>query len=113
MFKGDEEKKRIEMTEGDFGTVLPINIGGIELTGNDKFLLKIFKEKDEEAIIEKLFENIIDNTLELKFTQEESKKLTVGNYYYDLDWFQEDTFLSNLLAGKTFKINDKAGKVGD
>lgn len=112
MFSGDEEKKKITMTEGDYGVVLPISIGGIELTCNDKFALKIFKEIDEEPILTKTFENIIDNTLELQFTEEESKLFEVGSYYYDLDWFQDDTFLSNILRARTFKVNDKAGKVG-
>lgn len=112
MFKSDEDKKKIEMTEGDFGIVLPISISGIELNGSDKFSLKIFEEIDGEPIITKTFENIVDNTLELQFTQEESQKLEVGSYYYDLDWFQDDTFLSNILRARTFKVNDKAGKVG-
>lgn len=111
MFKVDEEKKKIEMTEGDFGIVLPIkiNIDGTELTNNDKFVLKIFEEINGEAIMTKEFESIIDNTIELKFTQEESKQLEVGSYYYDLDWFQENNFLSNILAKKTFKVSEKAG----
>lgn len=113
MFKGDEGKKKIEMTEGDFGLVLPIKIGGIELTESDEFSLKIFKEKDAEPVLTKTFKNIVNNTLELQFTQEESKKLEIGDYYYDLDWFQDDTFLSNILAGKKFVVKDKAGKVGD
>lgn len=112
MFIGDEENKRIEMTEGDFGIVLPITIKDIELKGSDKISLKLFKEKDEEPILIKIFENIVDNTLELKFTEEESKCLEVGDYFYDLDWFQENTFLSNILASKKFVVKDKAGKVG-
>lgn len=112
MFEVDEGKKKIMMTEGDYGVVLPISIGGIDLNGNDKFALKIFKEKDEEPIITKVFENIVDNTLELKITQEESQMLEVGSYYYDLDWFQDNTFLSNILKARTFEVKDKAGKVG-
>lgn len=112
MFKIDEKKKRIEMTEGDFGIVLPISIGGIEVTDSDKFSLKIYKEKDGEPIIEKIFENIDNNTLELQFTEEESKKFEIGDYYYDLDWYQKGAFLSNILASRKFTIKDKAGKVG-
>lgn len=111
MFDVDEEKKRITMTEGDFGIVLPIEIDTdrTELTSNDKFVFKIFKEINSEAIIEKVFENITNNTIELSFTREESEKLEIGDYYYDLDWFQEDVFLSNILRKKKFKVNDKAG----
>lgn len=111
MFSVDEEKKKITMTEGDFGIVLPIEIDteGTELTNNDKFVFKIFKEINGQAIIEKVFENITNNTIELSFTQEESKQLDIGDYYYDLDWYQEDVFLSNILAKKRLKVSDKAG----
>ena len=111
MFKVDEENKRIEMIEGDFGITLPIeiNIEGTELTSTDKFVLKIFKEINEDAIIEKIFENVTNNTIELKFTEDENSKLKVGRYYYDIDWFQEDVFLSNILARKRFIVNEKAG----
>lgn len=111
MFKVDEEKMRIEMTEGDFGIVLPIEIDieEAEISNIDKFILKIFKEINGEVIIEKVFEKIENNTLELKFTQEESKKLEIGDYFYDLDWFQEDAFLSNILAKKKIVVTDKAG----
>lgn len=111
MFDVDEENKKIAMTEGDFGITLPIkiNIEGTELSSTDKFVLKIFKGINEDAIIEKVFENITNNTIELKFTKEETEKLEVGNYYYDLDWFQEDIFLSNILARKKFTVREKAG----
>lgn len=111
MFEVNEENKKITMTEGDFGITLPIeiNIEGTTLSSTDKFVLKIFKEINKESIIEKVFENITNNTIELKFTEEESKKLEVGSYYYDLDWFQEDVFLSNILARKKFTVREKAG----
>ena len=109
MFNVDEEKKKIEMTEGDFGIALPVEIEGIDVSNADKFVLKIFKEINGQAIIEKVFENITNNTIELSFTQEESEKLEIGDYYYDLDWFQEDVFLSNILAKKRLKVSDKAG----
>ena len=111
MFEVNEGNKKIEMTEGDFGITLPIeiNIEGTELSSTDKFVFKIFKEINKEPIIEKVFENITNNTIELKFTEEESKKLEVGSYYYDLDWFQEDVFLSNILARKKFTVREKAG----
>ena len=109
MFKVDEEKKKIEMTEGDFGITLPIEITDTEISSTDKFVFKLFKEINKEAIVEKVFENITDNTIELKLTEEESKKLEVGYYYYDIDWFQENTFLSNILAKKKFVVTEKAG----
>lgn len=111
MFEVDEEKKKIFMTEGDFGITLPIEVDteGMELTRDDKFVFKLFKEINGGAIIEKVFENITNNTIELIFTQEESNQLDIGDYYYDLDWFQEDVFLSNILRKKKFKVNDKAG----
>lgn len=108
MFK-EEENFKIKMVEGDFGIVLPIKILNEQLGANDKFSIKIFKEINKEPIVTKEFSNIIDNVIEFSLSKEESEKLPVGRYYYDLDWFQDNAFLGNILAKKQFQVEEKAG----
>lgn len=106
----EAKNTKIEMTEGDYGIVLPIEleIEG-ELAPVDKFSFKIFKEINEEPIIEKVFSNITNNTIEFQLTKEESELLGVGTYYYDIDWYQENLFLNNIIAEAKFKVLEKAG----
>lgn len=114
MFEIDEQKQKIGITEGDYGKVLPLELEDLdtELTSDDKFSLKIFKEIDGKPIIEQVYENIVDNTIEFKLTKEESALLEIGSYYYDIDWYQENVFLTNIVKKKIFEVSEKAGKVG-
>lgn len=107
----EAKNTKIEMTEGDYGIVLPIEleIEG-ELTPSDKFSFKIFKTINEEPIIEKVFSDIDNNTIEFQLTKAESELLEVGSYYYDIDWYQENLFLNNIIAKAKFKVLEKAGE---
>ena len=109
MFDLNEEKNRLEMIEGDFGIKLPIEIEGITVDKNDSISFKVFKEMNGTPIISKIFTNISNNTVELEFSKEESKVLSVGNYYYDIDWFQGESFLGNIVAKQKFSVKEKAG----
>lgn len=109
MFYMNEEKNRLEMIEGDFGIALPIEIEGITLDTSDSISLKVFKEINNIPIISKIFSDISNNTVELEFSREESKLLSVGNYYYDVDWFQGEKFLGNIAAKKKLCVKEKAG----
>jgi len=106
-----EKDGKITMVEKDYGITLPIEITieGAEITAEDKFAINIFKEINGEALISKTYENIQNNTIEFALTQEESNKLEVGSYFYDIDWFQENSFLGNLVKKKGFRVEEKAG----
>ena len=106
MITGDDEKLLIEMVEGDFGLTLPItlNVGNTVFGVEDHFAINIFKELDEKPIVTKEYSNISDNTIEFSLTQEESNKLAKGKYYYDIDWFQGNSFLGNVVCKKKFKV---------
>lgn len=101
---------KIGMIEGDFGIVLPIEIEGIDIDEEDKFSIKIFKKINEEPIINKIFENITDNTINFELTKNESELLETGCYYYDLDWYQGEKFLSNLVSKALYRVLEKAGE---
>lgn len=110
MFIECDDETKIKMVEGDFGIVLPIEIEGIEIAPEDIFSIKIFKDINEELIIEKTYDNVTNNTINFELTKENSEKLKVGRYYYDLDWYQGEKFLGNLVAKSTYTVIEKAGE---
>lgn len=110
----DSKGLNISMIEGDYGITLPIKlVSPQEMTSSDKFSFKIFKKKNTEPLISKEYENIADNTINFSLTEEESKLLSRGRYYYDLDWYQNSSFLGNLVAESYFDVKDKAGAINE
>ncbi len=108
----DEEKKTLEMIEGDFGLILPIELQVEDdetISSEDVFQIKIYKKINHEAIIEKNYTNIQDNTINFQLSKSESNILTVGNYLYDLDWYQGNLFLGNIIAKAYLTVREKAG----
>lgn len=108
----DEENKTLEMVEGDFGLILPIELevdNDETITSDDSFSIKIYKEINGQAIIEKNYSNLQDNTINFQLSKEESERLLVGRYFYDLDWYQGNTFLGNIIAKAYLTVREKAG----
>lgn len=107
---------RITMTEGDFGITLPIELETEDeetITSDDSFVLNIFKEINSEPLVSKTYSNIQNNTIEFSLTEEESLLLPVGCYYYDLDWYQNNSFMCNLVPKESFRVVEKAGAVNE
>ena len=112
MITGNSESLLIEMVEGDWGEELPLEIETeSEITSSDKFIIEIFKDiRSRETIITKKYSDIKENTINFRLTQEDSEKLKVGTYFYNIDWYKENSFLSNVAHSKMFKVTDKAGR---
>ena len=100
--------QNIYMVEGDFGIILPIKIEGITLTASDSIKVTIKKERNGNALIEKVFTNITQNTVNLELTEEESNSLHTGLYVYTIDWYQNNVFMCNLIEQAYFGVVDKA-----
>ena len=99
----------ISMAEGDYGIKLPITIHDVEFSSSDSIKITIKKRpNDEEDVLEKTFDGIQDNTIQLELTKQESDKLPVGTYVYRLDWYQNGVFMCNIVLCATFKVVDKA-----
>ena len=117
MFIEDEVNPlAIKFVEGDWGIILPINLkteDGETITNSDNFVIKIFEKINEEPLIEKTFSNIQNNTIEFQLTEIDTEKLPVGNYFYDLDWYQDNNFLCNLIAKEKLVVIEKAGNVDE
>lgn len=98
----------LKMTENDFGIALPVIVTGAVL-GNQDNLKFTFKNKvNGELILEKDYNGITDNTVDLMFTEEESAKFTVGIFVYSLDWYQNGVFKCNLIESALLRVGDKA-----
>lgn len=108
--------RKIAMVEGDFGVALPFEIeleGGESLTENDNFRISIFNKLNSEAIIEKNYTVDEENTFDFTLTEEESKKLKVGFYMYDIDYYSGKRFMNNLIAKEDFEVYEKARDVNE
>ena len=99
--------KTIIMVEKDFGISLPITITG-GIISNDETIKLTLTKSDGTALIEpKIYTNIENNTFDLIFTQEESEKMSVGKYFYDIDWYKENVFLGNVVKHELFEVEGK------
>ena len=104
MFKVAESGLDIEMNKGDFGVILTVNFDDIADT-NIKFIIS---DLNKNAIIEKTFDNITDNKIDLVLTEEETAKLDVGKYTWSLYQYVENELKNTLVVGKTFKVKEGA-----
>lgn len=98
----------LQMSEGDWGLTLPITISGATMSASDAVKIVIKKDVNGDAVVEKTFTNIEQNTVDFVLTQAESALLTPGTYVYSLDWYQDGAFSCNIIPAATFKVGDKA-----
>ena len=98
----------LQMVEGDYGVSLPISVSGATFTNVDSLKLTVKKAVNGDALVEKTFDSIVQNTVTLTLTAEESALLPVGSYVYSLDWYQDGNFLCNIIPTALFKVVEKA-----
>lgn len=97
----------LQMAEGDFGISLPIQISGTTLSAADVIRAVIKTAKNGETIISKDL-TPSGNEVSLVFTEDESALFQPGNYTYSLDWYQNGSFMCNIIPAAAFKVVDKA-----
>lgn len=102
MWNADDKTNAIEMTVGDYGIKLPISISNITVGQYDEMRIKIANQN--ATILELTFSNISNNSIDLELTAEQSAKLKVGQYLYSLDWYQNGSFMCNLIKRALFKV---------
>ena len=100
-------KNLIKRVEKDWGIQLPIKIEGIEFTDHDQILFTLKTEIDGELVFTKTFDHISENTISLSLTEEETNMLTVRDYAYSLDWYQDGAFLCNIIPTAIFRVVNK------
>lgn len=97
----------LTMTEEDFGIQIPFTID-LPLTANDSIRMTFKRHRNDDPILEKEFTNILNQTINLEFTEEESKLLPPGNYVYRMDWYQAGVFMCNVIECAKLRVGDKA-----
>ena len=100
--------QELRMVEGDFGLKLPVTISGATFSANDEAKLIIKRTPNGDALIEKTFSEITENTFDLEITEAETELLPVGSYVYLLDWYQDGAFMCNIIPTAQFKVVEKA-----
>ena len=98
----------LQITEGDYGVALPVEIKGTTLGAQDSIKLTFKTAVNGDEILSKTFDGITDNTVSLELTDEESALFSVGVYVYCLDWYQNGNFMCNIIPSALFKVVDKA-----
>ena len=102
----NKENNKISMTKGDYGIALPITIIGIEIESGEQIIFYLKKTNNEE-VLKKIFEDLKNNTFDLEFTKEESERLEIGTYLYNIDWYKENVFLGNIVKNEIFEVSER------
>ena len=98
----------VSMAEEDFGVGIPLNLKGMTLGAQDSVKVTFKDKANGTVILEKDFSNIVQNTVEIVLTEEESALFPVGTYVYLVDWYQSGNFMCNIIKSATFRVVDKA-----
>ena len=53
-------------------------------------------------------DGIIENTVNLELTEQDTALLPVGAYVYSLDWYQSGNFMCNIIPYASLRVVDKA-----
>ena len=101
------EGNNIKMAEGDFGIALPVTVSGVTLSVQDTLRFVFKRMRNGETILTKEYIPV-NGMAPLEFTEEESALFRVGEYVYSLDWYQNGSFLCNVIPWAKFKVVDKA-----
>ena len=52
-------------------------------------------------------------TFKFYSSENETKKLSVEYYYYDLDWYRSNNFLNNVIAKEQIIVKEKVSLVNE
>ena len=98
----------LRMSEGDYGIALPVTVSGVTLGSADSLLYTFKDGKNKNVLLTKDFGSIVSNTINLSLTEAESAIFTPGEYVYSLDWYQDGSFMCNLIEVAPLIVGDKA-----
>ena len=98
----------LEMTEGDYGIDLPVTISGATIGAGDSLKFTFKEAADGDVLLEKDYDEIENNTVNLSLTEEESALFKANKtYFYALDWYQDGGFLYNVIPRGVLRVENK------
>lgn len=98
----------LRMSENDYGLALPVTVSGTTLGAQDSLRYTFKDAVNQNTILVKELTDIVENTVSLEFTEEESALFAPGKYVYSLDWYQDGSFMCCLVEAASFTVGDKA-----
>ena len=106
MWIAKEDGSFMQMAVGDYGIQLPFDVDGVTLSANDSIRFT-FMDSAGTFVLEKTYDNIQNNSVNLEFTDAESALFRSGVYYYSIDWYQDDLLMCNFIPNGIFKVVHK------
>lgn len=97
----------LQMVVGDYGIKLPITVIGTTITASDSLRLTFNNAITGVEVLVKDYDNIVENTVDLEFTEAESALFPVGVYSYSLDWYQDGNFMCNIIPVGILRVVSK------
>lgn len=102
------EGKKIIMNECDYGLDLPFYLSG-DILATDKIVFSIKKDEyKEEKIIRKEFTDLVEEEgkflFNLSFTEEDSTKLSAGNYIYIIQQCRDCELHNTIVRNGIFEV---------
>lgn len=98
----------VSMIEGEYGLALPITLKDTAVSPSDTVKIEIKSGKNGETILTKEYTGITDSKVYLVLSEEDSAKLPVGSYVYNLDWYLDGIFNGTVINGARIKVVGKA-----
>lgn len=98
----------LSMAENDYGIELPVTVNGVDLGNQDSIKITIKDRINGTTVLEKEYTEFSENTFNLELTEQESAIFSVGAYVYSLDWYQNGSFMCNIVPSASFRVVDKA-----
>lgn len=94
----------LQMAVGDYGISLPVSVSGVTFGEGDELRFVFNKGPDSNTILTKNYSNIVQNSVNLSFTEAESALFRIGSYVYGLDWYKDGEFMCNIIESAQFKV---------
>lgn len=94
----------LQMAVGDYGISLPVSVSGVTFGEGDELRFIFNKEPGSNTILTKTYSNIVQNSVDLSFTEAESDLFRIGSYVYGLDWYKDGEFMCNIIESAQFKV---------
>lgn len=95
---------QLQMAVGDYGISLPVSVSGATFGEGDELRFTFNKETKSNTILTKTYSNIVQNSVDLSFTEAESALFRVGSYVYGLDWYKDGEFMCNIIESAQFRV---------